>query len=122
MRPEERQQLKADFKQKLSEFVESLKVHLATRDNQWTVKGFIDGFRNVYTVSADTKIVSQILEIELFPKLFEFANNNNYRIVLAEQQHSYPNFSFVASKNESVKFALDFKTTYPLPDNPEFCN
>jgi len=122
MRPEERQQLKAEFKQKLSEFVETLKVHISTPDNQWTVKGFIDVFRNVYTVSADTKIVSKILEIHLFPKLLEFANNNNYRIVLAEQQNYYPDLSFIDAKNQDVKFALDLKTTYRLPDNPEFCN
>jgi len=79
-------------------------------------------FRNIYTISADTKIVSKILEIHLFPKLLEFANQNNYRIVLAEQQNYYPDLSFVNADDESIKFAVDLKTTYRLPDNPEFCN
>jgi len=122
MKPKERTQLKIEFSQKLAKFVETLKGHIATADEQWTIKGFIDIFRNVYTISADTKIVSKILEIHLFPKLLEFANANNYRIVLAEQQNYYPDLSFVKADDETVKFALDLKTTYRLPDNPEFCN
>lgn len=118
----EREQLKAEFKQALTKFVDSFKDHISTPDNQWTIKGFIDVFRNIYTISADTKIVSKILEIHLFPKLLEFANQNNYRIVLAEQQNYYPDMSFIKADDESVKFAVDLKTTYRLPDNPEFCN
>jgi hypothetical protein len=122
MKPKECQQHKAVFFQKLTEFVETLKGHVAMADEQWTIKGFIDVFRNIYTISADTKIVSKILEIHLFPKLLEFANANNYRIVLAEQQNYYPDLSFIKADDESVKFAVDLKTTYRLPDNPEFCN
>ena len=69
MRPAEREALKADFKHKLSAFVDGLKGHISTEDSQWTIKGFIDVFRNIYTISADTKIVSRILEIHLFPKI-----------------------------------------------------
>jgi len=111
MPKQKREHLKAEFKQALAEFVETLKGHISTPDSQWTVKGFIDVFRNIYTISADTKIVSKILEIHLFPKLLEFANQNYY-----------PDLSFVKADDESVKFAVDLKTTYRLPDNPEFCN
>lgn len=93
-----REQLKTEFKQLLTEFVETFEGYISTPDNQWTVKGFIDVFRNIYTISADTKIVSKILEIHLFPKLLEFVTRNNYRIVLAEQQNYYPDLSFVARK------------------------
>lgn len=117
-----KEKLKAEFKQALTEFVGTLKSHISTPDDQWTIKGFIDLYRNIYTVSADTKIVSKILEIHLFPKLLEFANQNNYRIVLAEQQNYYPDLSFVKADDEKVKFALDIKTTYRLPNYPEFCN
>ena len=122
MRQQERNRLKEEFKQKLSEFIDPLKGHISTPDDQWTIKGFIDVFRNIYTISADTKIVSKILEIHLFPKLLEFANENNFYIVLAEQQNYYPDLSFVHAKDEKIKFALDLKTTYRLPDKPEFCN
>jgi hypothetical protein len=122
MQKQKQEQLKAEFKQTLTEFVETLKDHVSTPDDQWAIKGFIDVFRNIYTISTDTKIVSKILEIHLFPKLLEFASQNNYRIVLAEQQNCYPDLSFVNADDESVKFAVDLKTTYRLPDSPDFCN
>ena len=122
MSKQKREQLKAEFKQSLTEFVETLKDHVSTSDDQWAIKGFIDVFRNIYTISTDTKIVSKILEIHLFPKLLEFASRHNYRIVLAEQQNYYPDLSFVSADDESVKFAVDLKTTYRLPDNSDFCN
>lgn len=122
MPKQKREEYKAEFKQALTDFVETLKSHVSTEDDQWTIKGFIDVFQNIYTISTDTKIVSKILEIHLFPHLLEFASQYNYRIVLAEQQNYYPDLSFVSADDESVKFAVDLKTTYCLPDNPEFCN
>jgi len=114
--------IKAKFKQSLKAFVDTLQDHISTPDQQWTVKGFIDVFRNIYTISADTKIVSKILEIHLFPKLLEFARQNGYYIVLAEQQNYYPDLSFVKADDETIKFAVDLKTTYRLPESPDFCN
>lgn len=122
MPKQKQEEYKVEFKQALTDFVETLKSHVSTVDDQWTIKGFIDVFQNIYTISTDTKIVSKILEIHLFPRLIEFANQYNYRIVLAEQQNYYPDLSFVSAEDESVKFAVDLKTTYRLPDAPEFCN
>ncbi len=119
---QKRKKEKIEFKQKLAAFVDTLQGHISTSDQQWTVKGFIDVFRNIYTISADTKIVSKILEIHLFPKLLEFAQANRYYVVLAEQQNYYPDFSFVKSDDETIKFAVDLKTTYRSPENPDFCN
>jgi len=76
---------KDDFAGKLVQLAHTLKEHVSTEDGQWTVKGFIDIFRNVYTISSDTKIVSKILEIHLFPQILAFAQANGYNIVLAEQ-------------------------------------
>jgi len=42
--------------------------------------------------------------------------------VLADYQNYYPDISFVSAGNQDVKFAVDFKTTYRLPENPDFCN
>ncbi|RME50897.1 MAG: restriction endonuclease [Caldilineae bacterium] len=116
------QQQKQAFFEDLQDFVHSLKAHISTQTGEWTVKGFIDVYKNVYTISADTKIVSKILEIHLFPKILEFAEKAGYLIVLAEHQNYYPDISFVNMKDERVKFAVDFKTTYRLPDYPGFCN
>ena len=113
---------KTDFAGKLVQLVNKLKSQVSTDDGQWTVKGFIDIFRNVYTISSDTKIVSKILEIHLFPQILSFAQANGYKIVLAEHQNYYPDISFVKSDDESIKFAVDFKTTYRNQQKPHLCN
>ncbi len=115
-------QAKIDFCQRLKDFVKSLNSYVSTQDRQWTIKGFIDIYRNIYTISADTKVLSKILEIHLFPKILEFAQNNDYAIVLPEHQNYYPDLSFVSIQDERIKFAVDLKTTYRLPDYPGFCN
>ena len=89
--------MKEEFESQLKEFVGGLQEHISTEDGQWTVKGFIDVFQNIYTISSDTKIVSKILEIHLFPKIMEFSQTYGYKIVLAEHQNYYPDISFVKS-------------------------
>ena len=113
---------KENFAEKLEEFVTELKEYISTDDGQWTVKGFIDVFKNVYTISSDTKIVSKILEIHLFPKILQFAQTNGYKVVLADHQNYYPDISFVKTGDESIRFAVDFKTTYRNPKKPHLCN
>lgn len=60
---------KAEFLILLKNFVQSLSSYVSTSGGQWTIKGFIDIYKNIYTISADTKIVSKILELHIFPKL-----------------------------------------------------
>ena len=85
---------------------------VATNEGDWTVKGFIDIDKNVYTISLDTKIVSKILEIHLFPELRRFAARQGYAIVLADHQNWYPDLSFINLSDAKIKFAVDIKTTY----------
>lgn len=110
------------FSEALKAFVADLGSYVSDADGQWTVKGFIDIFKNVYTISSDTKIISKILEIHLFPKILQFAQNNGYSIVLAECQNWYPDLSFVKKSDSRVKFAVDLKTTYRDPDYPGHVN
>jgi hypothetical protein len=114
--------VKNEFKEKLQKFLENIVSYVSTPNGQWNIKGFIDIYKNIYTISSDTKIVSKILEIHLFPKILEFAENNNYKIVLADHQNYYPDISFIDKDNDAIKFALDFKTTYRNSDNKELCN
>ena len=114
--------IKVEFKNALKEFAKTLTGHVSTDNGQWSVKGFIDTFRNVYTISSDTKIVSKILEIHLFPKILTFADEHGFDVVLAEHQNYYPDISFVLKCDETVRFAVDVKTTYRLPDKPWLCN
>ena len=115
-------QYKGNFKEKLQKFLETIISYVSTPNGQWSIKGFIDVYKNIYTISSDTKIVSKILEIHLFPKILEFAEQNNYKIVLADHQNYYPDISFIDKENDAVKFAVDFKTTYRNPDNKDLCN
>lgn len=55
---------------------------IRTEDWNWVVKGFIDVYKNIYTISADTKVVSKIIELYIFPKILEFATQNELEIEL----------------------------------------
>ncbi|HEY5465175.1 MAG TPA: type II restriction endonuclease [Hanamia sp.] len=103
---------KSTFKKELDKFANKLEKYVSSNNGDWTVKGFIDVFKNIYTISADTKIISKILEIHIFPQLLQFAEDNGYKIIFAEKQNWYPDITFVDNKNEKVKFALDIKTTF----------
>lgn len=52
---------KNKFESELRKLTDTLTRHVSTDDGQWTVKGFIDTFRNIYTISSDTKIVPKRL-------------------------------------------------------------
>lgn len=114
--------IKREFIEKLTEFSKELTNYVSDKVGDWKVKGFIDIEKSVYTISSDTKIISKILEIQLFPKFLEFADKNGYEIQLAEMQNWYPDLSFVNKKDQKIKFAVDIKTTYRLDDYTGFCN
>jgi hypothetical protein len=117
-----RQQVKEEFKAALKKFAQDLQPSVTTEDGQWAIKGFLDVFKNVYTITADTKIVSKILEIHLFPRLLEFAASIGCKIILTDHQNWYPDFSFVKKDDFNVRFAVDLKTTYRQLRRPEFVN
>ncbi|MBN2379734.1 restriction endonuclease [candidate division WOR-3 bacterium] len=83
---------------------------LVTDSGDWTVKGFIDVYRNIYTISRDTKVVSKIIELMLFPLISRFAVDHSFQMVLSDYQNHYPDVSFIA--RDSSKIALDLKSTY----------
>lgn len=112
---------KDTFKKELQEFANSLKSIISQKD-EWTIKGFIDVFRNVYTISSDTKIISKVLELHLFPYFLQFAEKHGYTIELANHQNYYPDLTFISKKNPKLMFALDLKTTYRNENNPAECN
>jgi hypothetical protein len=114
--------VKKEFLEKLTEFSKELTDYVSDKVGNWKVKGFIDIEKSVYTISSDTKIISKILEIQLYPKFHEFADANGYEIQLAEKQNWYPDLSFVNKVNPKIKFAVDIKTTYRLDDYNGFCN
>ncbi|NCO55571.1 MAG: restriction endonuclease [Bacteroidetes bacterium] len=112
----EKNKYKSDFKRELDKFADKLKKYVSTDNGDWSVKGFIDVYKNIYTISSDTKIVSKILEIHIFPQILQFADSIDYKIILAEKQNWYPDLTFVHKKNDEVKFAVDIKTTFRRND------
>ncbi len=46
----------AEFEISLNKFVIKLKQYVSTETGEWTIKGFIDVYKNIYTISSDTKI------------------------------------------------------------------
>lgn len=122
MKKPDKEKYKIEFKTALKKFTENLRDYVSTDNGDWTVKGFIDIYKNIYTISSDTKIVSKILEIHIFPQILQFAEKIGYHIVLAEKQNWYPDLSFVHKDNDSIKFAVDLKTTYRDPGFPGHIN
>jgi len=116
-----KQQMKTTFHVALSEFADNLGKHILN-DGEWTIKGFIDVFKNIYIISADTKVISKILELHILPHFLNFANQIGYRLELATHQNWYPDLTFIHKKNNEIKFAVDLKTTYIEEKRPEYCN
>jgi len=99
-----------DFRKKLIAHFDRFSHTLATDTGDWVIKGFIDIYRNIYTISIDTKVVSKIIELMLFPIISQFASENGYRMMLSEYQNHYPDISLI--EPGETKIALDLKSTY----------
>lgn len=105
---------KIDFIKRLRAAVSTYSAAISTADGQWSVKGFIDVYKRIYTISNDTKVVSKIMELYLFPLLCQFAKDNNCEMELAKEQNSYPDITFKDS--EGNLFAVDVKSSYRKSD------
>lgn len=100
------------------QFLKALQTHaasfakaVATNEGEWIIKGFIDVYRRIYTISVDTKIVSKVLELLLFPMFVEFGKKHGLKIELCPQQNFYPDLTFTHEAS-GRKFAVDIKSTY----------
>ena len=99
------------FLRNLQTHAESFAKAVATNEGAWIIKGFIDVYRRIYTISVDTKIVSKVLELLLFPMFVEFGKKHALKIELCPQQNFYPDLTFIHEKT-GRKFAVDIKSTY----------
>ncbi len=106
------------FRDDLLSYLDDFQRILSTDKGEWTVKGFIDIRRNIYTISIDTKVASKIIELMLFPILSKFAAELGYVMVLGDYQNYYPDTTFIAP--DGTKIALDLKSTYRI--GPEMVN
>lgn len=106
---------KDKFLQALQAEAQTFTQAVATDDGEWIVKGFVDIYRRVYTLSVDTKVVSKVLELLLYPAFVRFAETQGFDLQLAPQQNFYPDLTFV-SRADGSKFAVDIKSTYRVSD------
>ena len=106
---------KNDFLTVLQMEVATFNSAVSTPSGDWIIKGFIDIAKNIYTISVDTKVISKIMELLLFPELARFAQKHGFKMVLSEQQNFYPDISFV--DEDGHRFALDLKSTYRVDGN-----
>ena len=105
-----------EFLKKLQAHADTFAKAVATNEGEWIIKGFIDVYRRIYTISVDTKIVSKVLELLLFPMFVEFGKANGLKIELCPQQNFYPDLTFVHEAS-GRKFAVDIKSTYRISAN-----
>ncbi len=105
------------FRETLLAHFDELRDRVAAENGDWTVKGFIDVYQRVYTISLDTKVLSKVLELLLFPVIQTFAQEHSYRLVLARQQNQYPDISLISG--DDVYYALDIKTTFRRPPDKQ---
>lgn len=92
-----------------SEILEYNKI-IATEKGDWIVKGFIDIYKNIYTISVDTKVVSKVIELLLIPAFEKFAQRNDLTLENQSKQNFYPDLTFISNKS-GEKFAVDVKST-----------
>lgn len=84
---------------------------VATKEGDWIIKGFIDIYQRIYTISVDTKIVSKVLELLLTPMFEDFAQKHGLTLELCPQQNFYPDLTFTHPPS-GRRFAVDIKSTY----------
>ena len=101
-----------DLRETLLIYFDALRQRVITDNGEWTVKGFIDVYRRVYTISLDTKVLSKVLELLMLPVITQFADDHSYEVVLARAQNQYPDVSLISKDDPDVCYALDIKTTY----------
>ncbi len=103
------------FLRHLQSHAESFAAAVATNEGDWIIKGFIDVYQRIYTISVDTKIISKVLELLLFPMFVEFGKQHRLEIELSPHQNFYPDLTFIDKKTGN-KFAVDIKSTYRVDD------
>ena len=99
------------FLKELQKHATSFAKAVATNEGDWIIKGFIDIYRRIYSISVDTKIVSKVLELLLFPMFVDFGKKHELLIELCPQQNFYPDLTFTHVPS-GRKFAVDIKSTY----------
>lgn len=112
---------KSLFIKKFKECAKNLKKYVADEKENWKIKGFIDLEKQIFTISNDTKLLSKIIELHIFPQLAHFAKENHFILELPDSQNYYPDLTFIYEKNTAIKYAVDIKTTFVRENKNKYC-
>lgn len=97
---------------------ELLEAELDLLADFYKVCGVIDQVGRVYPLGADTKVLSSVFELISRPSVYRVAEKLEMKVVEAEVQNHYPDFTLLRGEDEGGKIAIDIKTTYrDHPDN-----
>jgi hypothetical protein len=109
-----RVKLKVNFLELIQKEVSNFNHAVALDNGDWVVKGFIDVAKNIYSISIDTKVISKIMELLIFPDLCAFAEKNKLTFKLSKEQNHYPDITFI--DEDGNKYAVDIKSSYRKDD------
>lgn len=99
------------FRTSFISYFDDLYKRVSTETGDWTVKGFIDVYQHIYTISLDTKVLSKVLEILMVPVIQHFADEQKYRLVFARAQNQYPDITLISLATDDY-YAVDVKSTF----------
>ena len=101
---------KRTFIDLLTTAVKDFHAEISQPNGDWVVKGLVDIHKTIYTISNDTKVISKIAELYIFPKIYDFAKTHGLEIELTKEQNYYPDITF--KDDEGHLFAVDLKSSY----------
>ena len=104
-------ELKNNFLRLIQKEVADFSKSISTAQGDWVVKGFIDIAKNIYTISIDTKVISKIMELLIFPSICAFAERNKFKIILSYVGHFVLGIIYTRSDD-----AADERKIYGLDD------
>ncbi len=103
------------FQESLKRYFKNFFSVLATEDGDWTVKGFIDLYKNIYAISDNAELISKIIELMILPIIMQFAKDNEYEILLGPHPTYYPDITAI-DKESKESIALTLKSTCRISD------
>ena len=78
----------------------------------WEVIGFLSANHQVYPFTTDTKVLSSVFEAICSPLVNEIAIEHGYVMERPTEQNIYPDFTLSPITGNSLRLAIDVKTTY----------
>jgi Restriction endonuclease EcoRV len=96
----------------MSKFAEQLIKKMESLKDSYEVCGVIDKKGRVYSLGADTKVLSTIFELISRPVVYSVAKDLGLEVVEPSAQNHYPDFTLHLDQSDKKKIAVDVKTTY----------